>query len=79
MSRDRETERQRQLQLQLQRLREGRLLVQGVPLPSPEELDARTTELTARRDRAQAALDSYVEQAEAWLGETVATGGLAAR
>ena len=79
MSRDREAERQRQLQLALQRLREGRLLVQGVPLPAPEDLDARIKELTARRDWAQAALDAYVEQAEAWLGEMVAADGVAAR
>jgi hypothetical protein len=68
--RDAEYTRQQSLRRQLQRLNEGTLL------KSPTEtyrrladLDARMTELTDRRNRAQMTLDAHIAEAEKLLAE----------
>jgi hypothetical protein len=38
-----------------------------------EDLDVRIAKLTERRDRAQRALDGYLKQAEALLGQPATT------
>jgi hypothetical protein len=69
---DREYDRQTQLKRQLQLLRDGRLLsAPGVTYERVGDLDEQIAEQTQRRDRAQAALDSCVQQADALLGEAV--------
>jgi hypothetical protein len=78
--RDREAGRQSDLQKQLQLLHEGRLFLSpGVPAERLGDLDVRIAEMTVRRNRAQAALDAYVQQAQIWLDVPVTVGGLDAR
>ena len=62
----------RDLQRQLQLLRSGQLFLAPGDVAEPlTSLDAQVADFTTRRDRAQAAHDGCVEQAEALLGEAV--------
>jgi len=70
-ARAREHDRQQELAMSLNLLHDGRLFVApGVTLGNLGEIDARITELTQRRDRAQSTLDGHLKAAEQLLAVT---------
>jgi hypothetical protein len=72
--RDQEHDRQQSLHRRLQMLRAGTLLcAPGTTYERLEDLDRRIAEVRDRRDRAQAALDSAVTEAEALLAAATVT------